>query len=53
MKDTLPLLELPEKEHGAGKFLAMGFHLCNEQLNQYIRMCKKESATKNHLKSPS
>lgn len=28
MKDTLPPLELPEKEHGAGTFLARGFHHC-------------------------
>jgi hypothetical protein len=41
MKDTLPLLELPEKEHGAGKFLARGFHLCNDHFIQYIRTCKK------------
>lgn len=30
MKDTLPPLELPEKEHGAGTFLARGFHHCND-----------------------
>ena len=49
MKDTLPPLELPEKEHGAGTFLARGFHHCNDHFNQYIRTCKKETTTKKKM----